>query len=103
MATPTFRDIVPLAIGLFATALLSFALGSLTTYWAMQGSRVSAATQQMAVDQPATASLLIPVAASAPAEQVSASPPSFDPDAIELEPRRGPQTLARRNLHGESL
>lgn len=67
MAHAQLRDILPLAGGLMATAVLSFALGGLTTVWLLQG---STAANGGAV-----------VAAALPMPERGAA--LFDPDGIE--------------------
>lgn len=66
MAQVHLRDILPLASGLMATAVLSFALGGLTTVWLLHGQPGAGGGK---------------VAAALPMPERAAS--LFDPDAIE--------------------
>lgn len=88
MAQVSLRDILPLAAGLGATAATSFALGGLTTYWALRDQPELVAMIESvpaAVQRPA-ASLLIPVA-------VAAQPSIAYTPRVEYTPHAEPMPL----------
>lgn len=82
MAHASLRDLLPLAAGLGATAMLSFALGGLTTYWVLQSRAAQVSEGRLISDQPSTVSLRIPAIArdASPAPM----PVAFDPEALQL-------------------
>ena len=85
MSQASMRDILPLAAGLGATAMLSFALGGLTTYWALDGASARVAINEPAPSMPA--SLMIPAAVAAPVElePVPKPPPPVEPAPLQVE------------------
>ncbi|GEM_PF-3081134 len=95
MSQTSMRDILPLAVGLGATAMLSFALGGLTTYWALDGAPARVAFIDPAPSMPA-ASLMIPAAVAAPVElePMPPLPPPVEPAPLQVEAAPEPVRVA---------
>lgn len=102
MATPAFRSVLPLALCLAATAVLSFVAGAMVTAWALSGERQARAAsphlafETVLADEPGRLRLaLAPATRVSPAEAAALAPEIFPPaaeDGVETADSR-PYTL----------